>query len=416
MIFEYQALNKKGETVSNLLDASSEISARQKLRSMGLYVVRIQSHDIVQSSDHQGKDGPLGRIFHNLVLYISLKLSSKQIGLFSKQLATLLKAGLPLLVAINDIIDQIDNMNFKQIIVDIKEKLEEGTSFSNCLLRHKNIFSDMYINMVRVGENLGSLDEVIERLADIEEKRNLLKNKIQAALWYPSFLALFSIIVVSFLMISVIPSLSRMFTDMGKELPLPTIIVIGISDFLSSYWYIIIILICVVIYFFNRYSKTPEGSRKMDELKLKMPVFKNFYKKLIVLKFAQNLGILLNNKVDMLKSFEIVKKIVGNIIIAEKIEEAGGKIREGSTVSNALSKHEFLPKLVIGMISAGEASDNLDNMLLNIGRVYETELDMTVTSMTSMIEPVIIVLMGLAIGTIVVAVLLPIFEMNLLVQ
>ena len=416
MIFEYQALNKKGNTVSDFIDAPTEIAARQKLRNQELYVVRINRHEITEKKDGAKKISSLKKAYRDAINYISLKLSSKQIGIFSRQLATLLKAGMPLPVAITDIIDQVDNQNFKNIVIDVKEKLEEGSSFSNSLSRHRTVFSDMYINMVRVGENLGSLDQVVERLADLEEKKNILKSKIQAALWYPSFMILFALIVIIFMMVSIIPSLSRMFIDLGRELPLPTRIVMGLSDFLSSFWYIILILIAGSIYYLNRYIKSTEGKKWFDELKLKLPLFSNLYRKLIVLRFTQNFGILLNNKVDIIKSFEIVKKIVGNTIIESSIEVAAKRVKEGSSVSNALSKSDFLPKMVIGMISAGEASDNLDSMLLNIGNVYETELDLTVTSITNLIEPIIIIIMGIVIGTIVISVLLPIFEMNLILQ
>ncbi len=417
MVFQYQALNEKGENVADYIDAPSESAARQKLRSQGLYVVRMRKHEIApgKESPHAPK-GFLARAYHDAVNYIGLKMSARQVGIFSRQLSTLLTAGMPLIATLNAIIEQIDNQNFKRIVVDIKEKIEEGSSFSNALLRHKVIFSDMYINMVRVGENLGSLDQVIERLADMEEKRSLLKGKVQSALWYPSFMILFATAVVMFLMVKIVPSLSRMFMDMGRELPLPTRIVMGVSDFLSTFWYLLIIIAVLVIYYLRQYISTAEGRRKFDGLKLTLPLFKNLYHKLIVLRFTQNLGVLLNNRVDILKSFEIVKKIVGNVIIEEKIEEAAARIREGTKVSTALSKSDFLPKLVLGMISAGEASDKLDTMLMNIGRVYETELDLTITGLTSLIEPVIIVLMGISIGTIVVSVLLPIFEMNLIVQ
>jgi general secretion pathway protein F len=416
MIFEYQALNKKGNPVSDFIDAPTEIVARQKLRNQELYVVKINRHEIAEKKDEAGRKGYLKKIYRDIVNYIGLKLSSKQIGIFSRQLATLLKAGMPLPVAIADIIEQIDNQNFKNIIIDVKEKLEEGSSLSNSLMRHRTVFSEMYVNMVKVGENLGSLDQVIERLADLEQKKNILKSKIQAALWYPSFMIFFAIIVITFMMVSIIPSLSRMFIDLGRELPLPTRIVMGVSGFLSSFWYIILIVIAVSFYYLNRYVKSEEGRKWFDELKLKLPLFRNLYKKLIVLRFTQNFGILLNNKVDIIKSFEIVKKIVGNTIIELNIEDAAKRVKEGSSVSNALLKSDFLPKMVIGMISAGEASDNLDSMLLNIGNVYETELDLTVTSLTNLIEPIIIIIMGIVIGTIVISVLLPIFEMNLILQ
>ncbi len=415
MVFQYQALNKQGNNVSDFIEAASEMAARQKLRSQGLYVVRIARHEI-DDAGKDGKKGRLSKLYADAANYLSLKFSTKLVGIFSRQLSTLLGAGMPLITALSDIIEQIDNQNFKRIIVDVKEKIEEGSSFSNALLRHRNIFTDMYINMIRVGENLGSLDQVIERLAAMEEKKNILKGKVQAALWYPSFMIFFAMAVVIFLMVKIIPSLSRMFTDMGRSLPVPTQIVMAISSFLSTFWYLLVIIVIAVVYYLRQYVKTPAGREKLDGLKLRAPLFSNLYRKLVVLRFTQNLGILLNNRVDILKSFEIVKKIVSNTIIERKIEEAAKRIKEGSNVSSALTKSEFLPKMVLGMIAAGEASDRLDDMLQNIGNVYETELDLTISSLTSMIEPIIIVVMGISIGTIVVSVLLPIFEMNLLVQ
>ncbi|HNR87543.1 MAG TPA: type II secretion system F family protein [Spirochaetota bacterium] len=414
MIFEYQALNKKGDTVYDFVDAPTDVAARQKLRGQGLYVVKLTKHEVHDRAS--SGSGIFGKMYADALNFIALKISSKQVGIFSRQLATLLRAGMPLPVAIADIIEQIENQNFKKVVVDIREKLEEGSSLSNALTRHRVIFSEMYISMVRVGENLGSLDQVIERLADLEEKKNILKSKIQAALWYPSFMIFFAIAVVVFLMVNIIPSLSRMFIDLGRELPLPTKIVMGISGFFSTFWWVLIILFVGTFYYLNHYIKTPEGRRKFDEFKLDFPLVSKLYRKLIVLRFTQNLGILLNNKVDIIKSFEIVKKIVMNVIIEERIEDASKRIKEGSSVSNALSKSGFLPKLVMGMITAGEASDNLDTMLLNIGKVYETEIDLTVTSLTNLIEPFIIIFMGIVIGSIVISVLLPIFEMNLIMQ
>lgn len=416
MTYYYQALDQKGDTISDYIDAASESAARQKIRSLGFYLVKLTRHDIVREDS-----GISGKINFKVLAEkisdaISIRMIAKHIGLFSRQLATLLKAGMPLPVAIGDIVDQIDNKHFRNVVADIKEKLEEGTSFSNALVRHKSIFSDMYINMVRVGENLGSLDQVIDRLAELEEKNNILKSKVRAALWYPSFMLFFAFLVVIFLMVSVIPAISEMFKDQKKDLPLPTEIVIGISNFLSNFWFLIPLAVMGGIYMYKRYASTPQGRRKIDEYKLNIPLIKNLYKKLIVLRITQNLGILLNNKVDIIKSFEIVEKIVGNLVIEEKLNDAQQMIKEGSSMSSSLAKGKFLPKLVIGMISAGEASDNLDSMLLNIGKVYETELDLTVTSLTSLIEPIIIVIMGIAIGTIVLSVMLPIMEMNLLIQ
>lgn len=417
MIYQYEALNRKGERVSDIIDSTNETKAKQKLKSEGLYVVKIAPKTTVEAeAEVKSQKSLLGGIASSITKLNARRASAKQIGIFSRQLSTLLNAGMPLLRAINDILDQTDNQYFKQVIADIKDNLESGASFSNCLQKHKGVFSEMYINMVRVGENLGSLDSVIERLADIEEKNTMLKSKVQSALWYPMFLIVVSIGIVIFLMVKIIPSLSEMFVEMGKELPLPTKIVMGVSSFLTRYILFLAIAVIALLYMFNRYIHTEKGKRHFDEIKMKIPVIKTFYNKLIVLNFTQNMGIMLTNQVDILRSFEIVKKIVNNIIIEEKITEASHKIREGMGVSKALQGAGFLPKMVLGMIAAGEQSDSLDEMLVKIGKVYENEIDLAITSMMSLIEPVIILFMGGVVGTIVVSVIMPILEMNLSVQ
>jgi general secretion pathway protein F len=414
MIFEYQAIDSKGKKTSDIIDATSLTKAREKLRAQGLFATKISQK--TDDSVSYAKESSIKGIFSNFSSSFSKRSSAKQTGIFSRQLATLLGAGMPLLRAVTDILDQTDHVGFKHIVSDIKQKLEEGMSLSNSLAKHPAIFSEMYINMVRVGENLGSLETVVERLADIEEKNSLLKRKVQAALLYPAFLICFATIVVIFLMVKVIPLISERFTDMGRELPLPTQIVMGLSSFLSSYWIFLFIAIFVLSFVAKRKLSTPEGKEKMDGWLLTMPLISRLYRKQIVLKFTQNLGILLQSNVDIIKSFEIVKKIVGNIIIERKIDEASKKIREGMAVSKALAKSDFLPKMVIGMISAGEASDKLDEMLIRIGKVYDTEFDLTISSLTSILEPMIIIFMGGAVGLIVISVMLPIMEMNLLVQ
>jgi general secretion pathway protein F len=335
MIFEYIALSIQGNTIVDIIDAPSEVIARQRLRSNGLYIVKISKQDTETVHRGEGRINIFNDIFDKISNYINLRLSTKEISTFSRQLSTMLKAGMPLLVSISTIIDQIENPVFKKAIIDVKTKVEEGSSLSNALDLHKNIFSEMYINMIRVGESLGSLDSALERLADLEEKRNLLKSKVQSALWYPAFMIVFAIGVVTFLMISIIPSLGRMFAELGKDLPLPTTIVMGISNFIVSFWYVLLIVTIVIIYYFNRYKHTEEGRRKFDELKLKLPLVSSLYKKLLIHRFTYNLGVLLTNKVDVIKSFEIVQRIIRNVLIEENIARAAKLVQEGSSNANA---------------------------------------------------------------------------------
>jgi len=413
MLYYYKALNRKGEEITDYIDAPNETAAKQKIKKSGLYVTFIKDQEIKTKSQSKLN---FKELFDRMLLNFRKNSAKKEVGLFSRQLSTLLKAGMPLMVAINDIIEQIDNHIFKNVIIDVKEKIEGGSSFSNTLAEHRELFSEMYINMIRVGENLGSLDEVIARLADMEEKNVFLKNKIRAALWYPVFMLTFSSMIVVFLLVKIIPTISEIFIEQNRELPLPTKIVIGLSNFLTNFWMLIPVVLIILFYFYKKYSTTIEGRKKIDETLMKLPIVSRLYNKIIVYRFTLNLGILLSNKVDLLKAFEIVKKIVNNLIVEEKIDNALKNIQEGASIAQSLKKYEFLPKLVIGMISAGEASDKVDEMLLNIGNVYENEIDMVVTSLTGMIEPLIIILMGVIIGVIVLSVMMPIMEMNLMVQ
>lgn len=413
MLYYYRALNNNGDEITDFIDAPNEITAKQKIKKSGLYIIFIRDQEIKKTV---GGRLNLKASFDHLAHKFQKSTAKKNIGLFSRQLATLLKAGMPLMTAINDIIEQIDNRIFKNVMIDVRDKIEGGSSFSNALTLHREFFSEMYINMIRVGENLGSLDEVIARLADMEEKKSLLKNKIRAALWYPIFMLTFSMIIVTFLMVNIIPTITQVFIEQNKELPLPTQVVIWISNFLTHFWILIPVFFFIMYYLYKRYAASPEGRKKIDERLTKIPLISRLYNKIIVYRFTLNLGVLLSNKVDLLKSFEIVKKIVNNAVIEEKIDKASKNIQEGASIAQSLNKCDFLPKLVIGMISAGEASDKIDEMLLNIGNVYENEIDMVVTSLTGIIEPLIIIMMGIIIGIIVLSVMMPIMEMNLLVQ
>jgi len=318
MLYYYRALNNKGEEITDFIDAPTETAAKQKIKKNGLYIVSIKDHEIKKApGDRLNLKASIDHLFHKL----KKTSAKKNVGLFSRQLATLLKAGMPLMTAINDIIEQIDNNIFKNVIINVRDKIEGGSSFSNALTLHREFFSEMYINMIRVGENLGSLDEVIARLADMEEKKNLLKNKIRAALWYPVFMLTFSTIIVIFLMVNIIPTITQVFFEQNKELPLPTQIVMGISNFLTHFWILIPVFFFIIYYFYRRYAATPEGRKKIDERLTKIPLVSRLYNKIIVYRFTLNLGVLLSNKVDILKSFEIVKKIVNNVVVEEKIEK-----------------------------------------------------------------------------------------------
>ncbi|HQA52076.1 MAG TPA: type II secretion system F family protein, partial [Spirochaetota bacterium] len=262
MIFQYDAINKKGKEISGIVDAVNQIKAKEKLKAEGLYVKKIWEHT---------KDSPLSKesnVFAKYASIISDKISAKKIQkltpLFSRQLSTLLRAGMPLNRAMADIIDQTDNSHMKLVLADIRQKLEGGSPLSKAIASHNEVFSEMYSNMIRIGENMGSLDTVLERLADIEEKNANIKNSLKLAFQYPVFMLIFTSCIASFLMIKVVPTISDMFVQLNKELPLPTRIVVGTSSFAAKYWIIILIALIVLFILFRKYSKTPEGRSKID--------------------------------------------------------------------------------------------------------------------------------------------------------
>ena len=414
MIFQYDAVNRKGKDVSGIVDAANTIRAKEKLRTEGLYVKQIREH----SRDISASDN--ANFLTKYASVLSEKITANRIRkltpLFSRQLSTLLKAGMPLSRAMTDIIDQTDNHHMKMVLADIKQKIEGGSTLSRAVSAHDDVFSDMYVNMIRIGENMGSLDIVLERLADAEEKNANIKSSLKMAFQYPLFMFIFTNCVLAFLMIKVIPTISEMFQQLNKELPLPTRIVVGVSTFTAEYW---IAMIAFGILFFilaKRYLKTAEGKEKRDSFMFRIPVFNHFYTKIICLRFCQNLGILVQNGVDIVKSLEIIKKQIGNVVVEKKIEEASAKIVEGAPISKSLANAGFLPKMVTGMISVAEASDTLDEMLIKISDLYQNEIDRSILSLTKMIEPLLIVVMGGIIGLIVLSIMLPIIDLNLSIQ
>jgi type II secretory pathway component PulF len=319
MVFQYQALNEKGENVADYIDAPSESAARQKLRSQGLYVVRMRKHEIApgKESPHAPK-GFLARAYHDAVNYIGLKMSARQVGIFSRQLSTLLTAGMPLIATLNAIIEQIDTPELQA-----HRRRHQGEDRRGLLVfqRAPAPQSDLFRHVHQHGTCRRK--PRLARPGDRTPGRH--GGKAKPPQGKSPVRALVSVVHDPLrhgrgdvLMVKIVPSLSRMFMDMGRELPLPTRIVMGVSDFLSTFWYLLIIIAVLVIYYLRQYISTAEGRRKFDGLKLTLPLFKNLYHKLIVLRFTQNLGVLLNNRVDILKSFEIVKKIVGNVIIERR--------------------------------------------------------------------------------------------------
>lgn len=405
-VYEYTALDTKGKNVSGIIDADSPRSARLKLRTSRTFPVSIKE---VQDT---AKKAPLAV---SLVSSFT-RVRPQEVSMMTRQLSTLVEAGFPLVSALDTLIPQTRSQAFKKILAKIKDSIIEGNSFAQSLSLYPGTFSSLYVNMVRAGETSGALEIVLERLADISEKQQALKHRIRAALAYPILMSFIGILVLFLLLTFIVPSITSIFTEMDQVLPTPTLMLIYISDFLKAYWWIIFIVITGTLFILNRIKKTVKGGYFFDKIKLFLPGVGVLVKKLAAARFARTLGSLLENGISMLPALKIVKTIVGNELISEVIEEASKEVGKGKGLGTSLAESEIFPDLSIQMIQVGEQSGELEAMLNKIAEVYENEVETSIMSMTSLLEPVMILVMGVIVGGIVLSICLPIFEMNQLIK
>jgi len=406
-VFEYTALDARGKTTSGIIDAEGSVAARQKLRSSGIFPVSIKE-------TYEAAPKKASKSFNLSGRFSRVK--PVEVAMMTRQLATLIGAGFPLVSALDALVPQTKSHGFKKIITQIKDSIVEGNSFAQALSRYPATFSPLFINMVRAGETSGTLEIVLERLADITEKQQALMTRIQTALAYPMFMLVFGTIVLFILLIYIVPTFTSIFTDMHQALPTPTRLLIFLGNFFKSYWWIIFVILGMIWFLLNRAKKTEKGRLWFDKIMLALPVMGNAVKKLAVARFARTLGSLLENGVSMLVALDIVKNIAGNIIISEAIETGAIEVGKGQGLGAALSGRGIFPQLSIQMIQVGEQSGELEKMLTKIADVFENEVETSILRLTSYLEPVMILVMGMCVLFIVLSICLPIFEMNQLIK
>jgi general secretion pathway protein F len=406
-VYEYTALDRSGKSVAGIIDADSNVAARQKLRAAGKYPVEVKESTLKAKSKSPGTPS-LASVFN--------RVKPDDIHGLTRQLATLLNAGIPLLGALDALMEQTTSPPLKKIIAQIKESVNEGNSLTVSLTKHPRLFSNIYINMVRAGEASGSLDVVLERLAEFGEHQQVLKGRFQAALVYPIFMAIIGSGVLFFLLSFVVPNLTRIFTEMKQVLPLPTKLLIWFSGFLQVYWWAIILLIVAIIFGIKQFIKTPRGRYIWDSLKLRFPVIGQINRKIALSRFGRTLGSLLQSGVPLITSLQIVRNIVNNVLIGDVIDDAMEDIQAGKSLHLALSRSLWFPPVFRQMVAVGEQSGDLEKMLQKIADAYEREVETRITGMTALIEPIMILLMAVVVGFIVISILLPIFEMNQMVR
>ncbi len=405
-IYEYKAFNVKGKTVTDIIDADSAASVRQKLRAARIYPVSISEVD--DASPKKGR-------FALNVFPLSSKVGTAEMAMVTRQLATLLGAGFPLVSALQTLVPQTRSSHLKQVLSQIKDSIEGGSTFAGALSQYPNLFSDIYVNMVKSGESSGTLEIVLNRLAEISERQQALSHKIKSAMAYPILMFFVGTAILFFLLTYIVPTITAMFDDMEQVLPLPTIILIGISEYLKTYWWAILIAIVALVFGVRKFVRTETGSYMYDRFILSVPVVGPLKQKLAVGRFARTMGSLLENGVSLMAALGIVKNIVGNRLIADAVDSAAVSVEKGGSLSRALGESGLFPHISIQMIQVGENSGELESMLGKIADMYENDVESTVSGMTALLEPLIILFMAVVVGFIVLAIILPIFEMNMLV-
>ncbi|RME87856.1 MAG: type II secretion system F family protein [Candidatus Hydrogenedentota bacterium] len=400
-VFSYKAFDSAGKEVKGVIEAANLAMARSKLQQQRLYIREIQE-DIAK------RDRTL---FPFLAKFI-YRIPRKDIGLFAKELGTLLGAGISLDEALQDVWEQTSNPNLKKIILDIKNEVISGASLSEGLKNHSDIFPPVYSSMVQVGEATGSYETVLNRLSELEEKNYELKSKAITALIYPSFMFAMSIGVVLFLLTSVVPQIQNMFAKFKGELPLLTRFVIASSEFIRAGWPFLILLLVAALYGLYRYRKSEVGKLKTDELLFRLPLFGKLLKKIQASRFARNFGVLLESNVSLITAMEIVTDTITNEVFRQELKEGLVQIKEGVSIRQALSSSEVLPQMAKGLIAAGESTDKLPQMLIKVADILDREIDTAVKGLTTSLEPVLIVVMGVLVGGIMAAILLPIYQIT----
>jgi len=392
MQFAYKAKDSAGKVTEGIVEAADQKAAMDRLRAQKLSVMEVKP-----STAKKAKKG---------------KVDNKDVVMFSRQLSTLVSAGVPIVQGLNILEAQAESPGFKYVVGTLRGDIEAGLSIADAMAKHPQAFTELYVAMIKAGEVGGILDTILERLSAYLEANEALKSKVKSAMMYPTVVFSAAFLITIFLIIFVIPIFKDIFSGFGAELPFVTRIIISISDFLRSKILYMLPVIGLAVWGFKKWMKTSAGQEKIDDVSLKLPVVGILLKKVAIAKFSRTLGTLIKSGVPILQGLETVAKTAGNRVIERAINSSRDSIKEGGRISDPLKKANIFPPMVIQMISVGEETGGLDNMLNKIADFYDQEVDVAVKGLTSMIEPLIMIVLGLVIGTIVIAMFMPMFALG----
>ena len=412
-VFEYKALDSAGKSIRGMLEAESPKTLRSQLRKDNKFLTEVIGQaDGSRAGVRKGTHAAQADREVNLGKMARGRISTDDIAITTRQLATLLGAGVTLVEALSALVDQVEKERFKRILSEVKSRVNEGSSLADALAVHQKVFGSLYVNMIRAGEHSGALDTVLLRLADFTESQSKLQQKIIGTMTYPAIMVLVGVGILTLLMVVVIPKVTKIFTTMKATLPWTTRLLIWTSTTLQDWWFIIFPLLGAIIFGLTSYFRSPKGKPVWDRYALKAPIFGGLLRLLAISRFARTLATLLKSGVPLLTAMDITKAVVTNSVLADVVEKARDAIREGESIATPLKRSGEFPPLVYHMVAIGERSGQLEDMLLSVADSYENQVNVRIGALTSMLEPLLTVFMGVMIAFVAFSVLMPILQVN----
>ena len=397
-VFEYRVRDRSGKTLKSQVEAESMAHVRDSLRAKGLMIVDIKPP----------KTGLQGDI--NIPFLNDRPPGLKPIAIFSRQLATLINAGVPLVQALTIMQRQLEHKGLQNVVKKVRTDVEAGTPLSEAIAKYPKVFNRLYINLVRAGETSGTLDSVLERISDFQEKDLALRGKIKGAMTYPVIVLIFAVLITYVLLTTVVPQFGGILQQLGGDLPLITRVLMAVSDFLRTKVLLLVVIVGLLVVAYQQYYKTKQGRHNIDEIKLKIPVFGTLLRRTAIASFARTFGLLISSGVNIIESLEITKGTANNAIVEDTIENAKNVVMVGEQMSGSLAASPVFPPMVVSMIAIGEETGALDTMLAKVADFYDREVEEAVDGLTAAIEPIMIVFLGGIVGVIVAGMFLPMFS------
>jgi len=400
-VYEYKGVNSAGRNVSGVQDGEGLKAVKSKLKREGIIVLEIREGASTFAARRE-----------TLSFSFGSRVRLGDIANDTRQLATLLSSGLPLMDSLSILVEQEENVSLRGALSAVRDTVREGASLADALKENPRVFSPLYINMVSAGEASGTLDITLDRLADFLDEQVRFRGRIAAALAYPAFMTIIGLGMLLFIFSFVMPRIIGMFQDMKQQLPFITLMLLGVVRFLSSFWWVLLLALAGGAYYFRRYARTPVGKENIDARLLRLPVFGSLIRMIAVSRFTRTLGTLLQSGVPTLAALDIVRNVIGNSVLANAVQKARENVREGEPIADPLRRSGLFPPVVVQMVAVGEKSGELEKMLLKISDSLDRTVETRLTGLMALLEPVIILAMGLIIGFVVIAIMLPMLEMS----